>query len=92
MAKLNCWESKKCGRETECPAARGTGLDGMNSGRNGGRCCWAITGTLRDGQAQGSFAVKLAVCITCDFFKLIRSEEAGNYQDSKKILEKIKGK
>jgi len=45
MAKLNCWEDLKCGREAAgnkiselgvCPAATETSCNGMNNGKNGG--------------------------------------------------------
>lgn len=90
MAKQNCWEAKKCGQEARCPAALEIKLDGINSGKNSGRCCWVIAQTLMDGKPQGTFAVKLAVCSACEFFKLVRQEEGGNYQDSKNLLGKLK--
>jgi hypothetical protein len=76
MAKMNCWEFNKCGREPGgdnvseygiCPAARDTSLDGMNQGKSGGRACWAISGTLCEGKVQGTFAVKLSDCKQCSF-------------------------
>jgi len=99
MAKQNCWELKKCGREPGgakvaefgvCPAAIETRLDGVNFGKNGGRACWAIAGTLCDGKVQGSFACKVGDCITCDFFKKVGSEEGANKETCKSILEKLK--
>ena len=64
MSAVNCWEFKKCGRQPggaktqelgECPASTNVKADGMNSGKNGGRSCWAIAGTLCGGKVQGSF-------------------------------------
>lgn len=61
--KLNCWQVKKCGREPGgaktaelgiCPAAAEVALSGTNGGKNGGRACWAIAGTLCGGKVQGS--------------------------------------
>ncbi len=84
MAKANCWEVKKCGREPGganvgqlgvCPAATRLELDGVNAGRNGGRVCWALTGTLCGGVVQGTFALKLGNCRLCEFFQSVRSEE-----------------
>jgi hypothetical protein len=92
MAKLNCWESKKCGQEASCPAAKETKLEGVNSGKNAGRSCWTVSGTLLDGKPQGSFASKLSVCSGCEFFRQVRQEEGAEYQASKEILEKLKGK
>lgn len=98
MAKQNCWEFKKCGREPGgakvkelgvCPAARETGLNGMNCGKNGGRCCWACAGTFCEGKVQGVFASKITTCLRCDFFKLVAKEEAGNLKTAKDILSKL---
>lgn len=64
---MNCWEFKKCGRE-KC---------GVNVGQLGvcvaypynGKTCASIAGTLCGGKIQGSFAIKLADCKQCDFYK-----------------------
>lgn len=82
--RSNCWEFKNCGREPSgrnvkefgiCPAAIDTTFDGLNSGRNGGRICWAVAGTFCDGQVQGIFAEKQISCMNCDFFKCVKDEE-----------------
>lgn len=82
--KKNCWEYKQCGREPEgklvpeygvCPAAVETKLDGVNGGKNAGRSCWAIAGTLCDGKVQGTYAMKEHSCPDCDFYKLVAEEE-----------------
>jgi CRP-like cAMP-binding protein len=86
MAKerINCWEYMKCGRGPGgskvaelgiCPAATDTSYDGINFGKSAGRFCWAVAGTLCDGQVQGTFAEKRISCISCDFFKLVQQEE-----------------
>ena len=58
MARQNCWEFFGCGRETggekvrelgECPASTDASADGLNNGKNAGRICWAVAGTLCDG-------------------------------------------
>ena len=76
---MNCWEFMKCGRELggdkvnelgTCRATSDKRLNGINSGINGGRICWAITGTFCGGEIQGTFAKKLKSCSKCDFFKL----------------------
>ena len=80
MSKQNCWEFKKCAREPGgakvkelgiCQAAIEEKVDGANSGNNGGRACWALTGTLCGGKVQRTFAVKLKNCMDCDFYKLV---------------------
>ncbi len=84
MKRLNCWEDLKCGREPGgekvnelgvCPAASDQEANGINSGRNGGRICWAIAGTLCDGEVQGSNVSKNKVCSECTFYKRVKSEE-----------------
>ncbi len=95
MAKINCWQLKRCGREPDgarvqefgvCPAATITRLDGVNHGSNGGRACWAIAGTLCGGQVQGTFAAKLPTCLSCDFYQLVRDEEQGDLTSAREIL------
>lgn len=90
MQKANCWELKKCGREPGgvksaelgvCVAAEDTAVNGINSGRNGGRICWAVTGTLCGGKVQGSFAEKRLSCMSCEVFGQIKEEEGlGNFK------------
>ena len=86
--KKNCWEMKKCGRESGgikvsefgvCPAAEDKSSDGINSGRNGGRLCWAVAGTFCGGKVQGDFAQKQVSCMACEVFKTVKSEEGGNF-------------
>lgn len=84
MKKLNCWEIKKCSREVGgiktaefgvCPSAIDEESNGTNSGKNGGRICWAVAGTFCGGKIQGDFAVKTVSCMTCDVFKRVKEEE-----------------
>lgn len=85
MAKLNCWESKQCGREPGgarvdelgvCAAALEETTDGVNGGSKAGRVCWAVTGTLCGGKTQGTFARKFANCLLdCAFFKTVMRDE-----------------
>ena len=86
MSKLNCWEMKKCGREPGgskvsefgiCPAATDEACNGLNSGKNAGRICWAVAGTFCGGKVQGEFAQKQVSCMTCEVFKKIKAEESG---------------
>lgn len=82
--RTNCWESLRCGRqpggervdeEGICPAAVEKESDGLNSGTNGGRICWAISGTFCGRQANGSEAVRLISCLSCNFFSQVLKEE-----------------
>ena len=92
---INCWEVKKCGREIGgskvaelgvCPAATETKLNGINNGKNGGRSCWALAGTLCGGVVQGTFANKLSNCMICDFYRQVISDEGRNIAKSSDIL------
>jgi hypothetical protein len=99
MSKINCWEHKGCGRELGganaetlgvCPATTETKLDGLNSGKNGGRACWPIAGTLCGGEVQGTFATKVGSCMACDFFKLVCKEEE-SVEKPQDIIKKLAG-
>jgi len=94
--KKNCWELMNCGREMNggkigelgiCPAATETKLNGVHSGKNAGRSCWVIAGTLCGGAEQGTFAMKYHNCRQCDFYKEIKTEEASNFIISKDLLD-----
>ena len=98
MAKQNCWEFKKCGRQPGgmktselgvCPAATEARVNGVNSGHNGGRACWAIAGTLCGGKVQGTFAAKMANCLGCDFYNSVKDQEGVAHQGSREILKKL---
>lgn len=98
--KKNCWESKNCGRETGgknvsslgvCPAAIDTRLDGVHGGKNSGRACYMIAGTLCGGKVQGTYGAKYKNCEACDFYKTVREEEGSAYQLSVFLLNKLKG-
>ncbi len=91
MPSQNCWEFKKCGRESGgtkvaelgvCPAATEAKAFGLNSGKNAGRICWAVTGTFCGGKKQGTFAQKRMSCLTCDFYLKVKQEEkdSGNFK------------
>lgn len=93
---LNCWESKKCGRQPRgekvaklgvCPASETKSLDGIHRGDNAGRACWVIAGTFCGGKVQGSFATKNETCATCDFFQQVMAEENTNLQEATTLLE-----
>jgi hypothetical protein len=98
MRKKNCWQFKNCGREPGgkktselgiCPAATETRLNNINSGKNGGRACWAIAGTLCGGQVQGAYAQKLGNCLSCDFYKQVVQEEGKELIKTAAILKAL---
>lgn len=95
MVALNCWEVKVCGREPGgvkvaelgvCPAAVEARVDGVNGGKNGGRACWAVSGTLCGGQVQAVFATKVNTCLRCDFYRDVGRDEGAGYTTAKEIL------
>jgi CheY-like chemotaxis protein len=84
LKKINCWEFMQCGREPGgvksvgspvCPAAVDAALDGVHGGRNSGRACWTVAGTLYAGEVEGSNAKRICNCGTCDFFLNVKMEE-----------------
>lgn len=94
MRKINCWEFMKCGREPGglkvdelgiCSAAIETSTDSINGGENGGRACWALSGTFCEGKVQGTFANKIGNCKRCDFYKLVKREQDTTFQDTREI-------
>jgi len=98
VAKVNCWQFKKCGRERGgskvgelgvCPSAVEVRLNGVNQGQNGGRACWAVAGTLCGGQVQGTYATKLTNCLKCEFYTLVATEEGRNHESAKAIIARL---
>lgn len=99
MSKQNCWEFKKCGRELGgvnagelgvCPASMETRTNGINHGKNGGRACWAISGTMCGNKVQGTYAMKIGNCLNCHFYQQVQREEKPRFVTSVKILELLK--
>lgn len=88
--KKNCWETMKCGREVGgqraaeagvCPAARTLEANGINSGKNAGRICWAVAGTVCDKGIQGDAAKERnESCLECDFYKAVEKEEGRSFE------------
>jgi len=81
----NCWEVKGCGRELGgknakelgvCPAAIYRRLDGVHGGKNAGRVCWVVAGTMCAVRVQGTFAQEYKDCLECDFYKSVKEEES----------------
>jgi PAS domain S-box-containing protein len=83
--KKNCWEVKGCGRELGgkdakelgvCPAAVYKKLDGVHGGRNAGRVCWVVAGTMCAIRVEGTFAQEYKDCTQCNFYKSVKEEES----------------
>jgi hypothetical protein len=83
IMKENCWEFKKCQRQTggkfagdnPCPASTESRLDGVHGGSNGGRSCWSVVGTMCGEEATGKFAIEMLDCGKCEFYNKVREEE-----------------
>lgn len=84
MCAKNCWEIMNCQRHPGgskssklgvCPAAMDASRNGFNSGKNAGRICWTVPGTLCEDKFQGKFVEKIDSCQKCPFFKSVRDEE-----------------
>ncbi len=99
--KKNCWEHKKCGREPGgekakelgvCPSAIAVAIDGVHGGKNGGRACWVVSGTLCGGKTQGSFEHKFHDCLNCDFCNIVIIEKGQGRVETKEILKKLGNK
>ena len=84
MNKLNCWEFMKCGREPDgarisekgiCRATTDTSANSLNGGKNGGRICWAVAGTIF-GENREICASDRFSCLSCEFFNLVEIEES----------------
>lgn len=97
--RQNCWELHRCGRELGgahvhdlgvCPAATTRTLDGVHGGKNAGRSCWVVAGTLCGGEVQATFAKKFENCQACDFYRKVQKEESGGFQMSIVLLGKMR--
>ena len=97
--KRNCWEVRHCGRHVGgtkvkemgiCPASMEVRLNEVHGGKNAGRACWVVAGTLCGGEEQGTFARKFHNCEACDFYETVKKEEFPAFQFSSTLLTKIK--
>ena len=86
--KKNCWELIFCGREPKgsnvdelgvCPAAIDPLHDNKNNGKNGGRYCWRIAGTMCGNKVQGEWAAKIHDCHACKFFQFVEKQEGEDF-------------
>lgn len=99
MSQQNCWEFKKCGREENgpkaselgiCVASSETRVNGVHNGKNGGRACWAVAGTLCKGARQGDAEAKAKNCMQCAFYLAVKREESKNFLMSGTIIGMLK--
>ena len=57
-----------------CPLTTALTEDVFKSGKNGGRICWAVAGSLCS-VTQGKFAWEIPSCLECDFYMKVVNEE-----------------
>lgn len=97
--KKNCWEFMKCGRQEGgddvekhgvCPAYEETRLDGIHDGKNAGRTCWLVSGTLCKDKVQGTFAQKQETCTKCKFYKYVEEEEKRGFHIALELIHLLK--
>lgn len=95
MSKQNCWEFKKCGRQPGgekaaelgvCSAASDSSRNSTHGGKNAGRACWVVAGTLCGGKVQGTFATKVGNCMACEFYKAVKNDEGRGFILSRDLL------
>lgn len=93
MNRLNCWEWSQCGHEPGganaakgvCPAALERRTDGVNSGAQAGRCCWAISDT----SCTENLKFKLCKCLQCEFMAKVQDEEGIDFVLMEKVLQRL---
>jgi signal transduction histidine kinase len=82
--KLNCWEYNKCRRGSSskdpCSAAVDKTSNGVNHGKNAGRICWTLPDTPCFNRPMGRFDEKRNICLSCEFFLLVKKEEGILFQ------------
>ena len=87
--KQNCWEILNCGRQAGgakihelgvCKASTDLSFAKINGGKNSGRYCWHVSGTLCDGQVQGSYLDKTKKCLNCKVFQTVQQEQGAQFE------------
>jgi len=82
--KINCWEFHGCDVEPisdyvidfrVCAATWTEEMHGVHGGKNAGRACWAVVGSMCGLHNSDRTCMHAATCEECDFYKLVREEE-----------------
>ncbi|RMD52973.1 MAG: ATP-binding protein, partial [Nitrospirae bacterium] len=68
-SKIQCWQYMGCGKDCDkiskkCPAYP-----------HFGRSCWAISGTLCEGEVSGDYAKKIGNCKRCPFYRYVNEKK-----------------
>jgi hypothetical protein len=75
---MKCWEFMKCGREKGGQMEKDLGI--CPAYPDHGVHCARVAGTFCGGAIQGTFAVKLANCLKCEFYKSSHYDRSYNGQ------------
>lgn len=94
--KKNCWEFMKCGRQyggkesggSPCPASTTIRLDTVHGGKNAGRACWVIAGSMSGQAPVGKFTIINGNCSNCQFYLTVREEEGEGFIFAPTLLAK----
>jgi hypothetical protein len=98
MVKKNCWEVTNCGLQPDgkstaeygvCPASTEKSVDGIHGGKNGGRACWAVEGTLSCDGHSIQEGQKWEKCRKCAFYWNVITEEHENYASIRHIMQRL---
>jgi hypothetical protein len=85
---INCWEFHGCGCQpggknadlhNPCPIPLDEKYDGINNGKNAGRYCWKVIGTMSDAEPKCTEAMKIRECTKCDFFQLVKVQQRDSF-------------
>lgn len=76
--KRNCWEFMGCDK-LDCPARSSELYDGINNGKNAGRVCWAVVGTMCRDKTTKDLSAKYSDCMDCKFFDYVHHGEDRNF-------------
>lgn len=91
MGKMgtNCWEIIGCGMEENgykakedgevCPAAIDVSHDMKNNGKNAGRYCWKVAGTMSNEERKGYYVSIVKSCDVCQFYKFVKQREGASF-------------
>ena len=82
IRKTNCWEFKKCGRESGgenaseqiCPVSIEQKMNGVHHGKNAGRCCWIVVEDIFKSNQKRNTQRNIN-CLNCDFYRMVRNDE-----------------
>ena len=69
-----------------CPAAAETRCHGVNGGKNAGRACWAVAGTLCGESCSALLTGEVSDCLACSFYRRVRREQGSDFANLSRII------